>query len=214
MDFASAITIGFICGEQSEKSSVEYAELTFNALEEIENMLSSLTDDQRKVFVAINMGSRIAQTESGYTQKGELAGGMSIGDVSTEFAETYPGESVDKMQSPEALSNFDQYLDIVFSFGSYDYSQEGLREVAADWADNVMYFEHLECYHDMVYVDVFMPQACQAAYMASVLYPELVSEEWANDLLKSFMEISGAAYPFDDVITVYTYEDYMAATSA
>ena len=211
---ASAITIGFICGEQSERSSVDYAELTFDALEEIENKLSSLTDDQRKVFVAINMGSRIAQTESGYTQKGELAGGMSIGDVSAEFAETYPGESVDKMQSSEALSNFDQYLDIVFSFGSYDYSEDGLGEVVTDWTDNAMYFEYLECYQSMVYVDVFMPQACQAAYMASVMYPELVSKEWADDLLKSFMEISGAAYPFDDVITVFTFEDYMAAISA
>ena len=211
---ASAITIGFICGEQSERSSVDYAELTFDALAEIESKLSSLTDDQRKVFVAINMGSRIAQTESGYTQKGELAGGMSIGDVSAEFAEMYPGESVDNMQSPEALSNYDQYLDIVFSFGSYDYSQEGLDEVAADWADNAMYFEYLECYPEMVYVDVFLPQACQAAYMASVMYPDLVSQEWADDLLKSFMEISGATYSFDDVITVYTYEDYMAAVAA
>ena len=75
------------------------------------------------------------------------------------------------------------------------------------------YVEGLQCYQDLVFVNAFMPQVCQVAYVASVMYPELVTEQWADELLASFIEISGGEYSVDDVTPVFTYEDYQVYIS-
>lgn len=210
---SSAITLGFICGQATEESSVRYAELSFDAMKHIEQVLSALTEDQREVFVSLSMTTRISGTESDYTHKVELAGGTGLGDVSSEFAELYAGDTATKMESNEALSNFDSQLDRIFSFRTVDYSSAATAEFADYWADTMSYVEGLQCYQDLVFVNAFMPQVCQVAYVASVMYPELVTEQWADELLASFIEISGGEYSVDDVTPVFTYEDYQVHIS-
>ena len=59
-----------------------------------------------------------------------------------------------------------------------------------------------------------MPIPVQVAYTAAVLYPDLVSMEWADEVFQKFYDVaSPASYALEDVIPVFTYDDYMAVAA-
>ncbi len=210
---SAALTIGFICGENAEQLAYNYASKCWDAFDYIEERVSTLGDDERCVFVSITMSTYIAQTESDYTHKVEYAGGINIGDVNSEFASSYSGDGSDKMQSTEALSNFDDDLDYIFSFRTTDYLTDTATFVEDEWDDETWsYFRDLDCHENFVIINGMLPQVCQTAYAAAIMYPELISMEWADSLLLSFIEDSPSmgGYTLDDIITVFTYDDYVS----
>lgn len=213
---SAALTIGFICGGEVAENAYEYAVKCWDAFDYISDRLSGLSDDERKVFVSITMGRYIAHTESDYTHKAEYAGGVNIGDVNEEFAATYSGTGSTQMQSNEALSNYDDYLDFIFSFRTVDYGTSMEEFVTDEWEEYMSYYETLDSYEDFVIINGMLPMVCQTAYAAAIMYPDLISMEWADELLLSFIEDSPTMgdYGMDDIITVFTYDDYMEYISS
>ena len=207
---SAALTIGFICGTEYEEIAFNYASKCWDAFDYIDNALSGLSNEDRKVFLSITMGRYIAHTESDYTHKAEYAGGLNIGDVDADFASTYNGDGSTRMQSPEALSNYDAELDYIFSFRTVDYGTDLATFVTDEWDEYKEYYENLDSYENFVIINGMLPQICQTAYAAAIMYPDLVSMEWADELMQSFVEDSQSGYTMDDVITVFTYEDYQA----
>ncbi len=211
---SAALTIGFICGSEYEETAYNYVSKCWDAFDYIDNALSGLSDDDRKVFLSITMGRYIAHTESDFTHKAEYAGGLNIGDVDSSFASTYSGDGSTRMQSPEALSNYDSELDYIFSFRTVDYRTDLATFVTDEWDEYKSYYENLDSYENFVIINGMLPQICQTAYAAAIMYPDLVSMEWADDLMQSFVEDSQSGYTMDDVITVFTYDDYQAYTAS
>lgn len=213
-NIAASVTMGFVCGTETERSSLEYAELCWETMDFIEEAVSGFTDEDKKVFVSISRARTVGNVESNYTLRGELAGGLGLGDVSPEFAEQYPGDGSTSMQSPEALSNYDQYLDAIIYYASEDYGEDVATYAENTWTSYKEYYENLDNYENFVVINAMMPISVQIAYTAAVLYPDLVSMEWADEVFQKFYDVASAAsYTFEDVIPVFTYDDYVAVTA-
>ena len=213
-NIAASVTMGFVCGTETEESSLEYAELCWDTMDHIEQAVSGLADEDRKVFVSISRAKTVANVDSNFTLRGELAGGIGLGDVSPEFAEQYPGDGSTSMQSPEALSNYDRYLDAIVYYASEDYGEDAATYAENTWTSYREYYENLDSYESFVVINAMMPISVQVAYTAAVLYPDLVSMDWADEVFQKFYDVaSPASYTFEDVIPVFTYDDYAAVAA-
>ncbi|MDO5852556.1 MAG: hypothetical protein Q4Q62_00525 [Thermoplasmata archaeon] len=213
---SAAVTIGYLCGQTYEEKAISYAQKCWDAFDYISERISGLSDDQKKVFVAITMGKYIAKTESDYTHKAEYAGGLSLGDVNAQFAADYGGTGSSVMSSGEALSNYDDEIDYILSFRTIDYKTSLATAAEEEWAEYMSFYQNLSCYENLVIINGMLPQICQTAYAAAIMYPELFSMEWADSLLQSFITDSSSmgGVSFDDIITVFTYEDYQSVVNA
>lgn len=213
-NIAASVTMGFLCGTDTEASALEYAELCWDTFDEIGKLLSGLSDDDRKVVAVISRAHTIAHTDSNFTMRVELAGAVGIGDVSPEFAADYPGDGSTSMQSNEALSNYDDYLDAIVYYASEDFGEDEETYAENVWTKDKEYYENLRNYENMVVVNAMMPIPVQVAYTAAALYPELVSMDWADYVLASFYGVaSPCSYTFEDIIPVFTYGDYVSLTA-
>jgi len=207
---SSALTIGFICGEDAEKKAYDYATRCWDVFDEIESKIANLSEDQKKAIVSITMGSYIAQSDSNYTQKAEYAGGKWLGDIDSEFASLYTGTGSTKMSSMEALSNYDTEINYILSFRAVDYKTSMSDFVSDEWDAYRSYYENLDCYSGLTVINSILPQICQTAYASAIMYPDLFTMEWADGILKAFLEDSSTNVTFDDIITVFTLDDYVA----
>ncbi len=213
-NIAASVTMGFLCGTDTEASSLEYAELCWSTLDYISDALSGLSDDDAKVVVVISRARTIANVESNFTQRAELAGGINLGDVSELFAQEYAGDGSTSMQSSEALSNYDDYIDAIVYYASEDYGQTLEDYAQSVWTSYKSYFENLDNYVNMFVVNAMMPIPVQIAYTAAALYPDLITIDWADSVFQEFYDVASMSnYTFEDVIPLFTYEDYVALTS-
>ena len=116
------------------------------------------------------------------------------------------------MQSAEALANYDD-ADKLISFRSWDYDSNSDYVKKNQWDKFKGSFDTLDSYENLVYINNILPGAIKMAYIAHILYPNLVSEDYAESVFTDVAKLvpSLEGYTVDNSIIVYTYEDYTAS---
>lgn len=212
-EMSAALTMGFIMGQDSESKSLKYAQMGWNVISEINKKINKIADKDKKNYICLTMGVYVCQNGSTFNQAPMFAGGMPYYETNAEFAEKYKGSSSVKMSGPEALSNYDDANVIISNRGS-DYGIEDKNaEIVKTWDKYKKNFEGLDNYKSMVYLNNILPGGVKIAYIATVLYPDLFSVSWADNILKGYMSefVTFEDQSLDGILTVYTYEDYTKA---
>ncbi|MBQ8644016.1 MAG: hypothetical protein IJ469_05070 [Candidatus Methanomethylophilaceae archaeon] len=203
-----ALTMGYMYGEETEKISQKFAELTFKYLEDIEDKVSKITD--KKTYLSVAAGSNIGQLDSVYNKVCDYAGGTPIANI--------PGDSAEKIEiGSEGYKNYDP--DFIISFRTLDYSIDHVHAIngsvttpADEWKSYQSYWEDMDCYKDLHYVNLAMPVIAQIAYVAEILYPEEFGEGYGDkvhqEFVDNFMKYLGEDFDVStDMTTTFGYED-------
>jgi len=216
IEISTALTLGFLFGTDCEKTGLDYARLSWDVINQINDRISDLKESDMKSYICLTMGTYICQNDSTFNISPKYAGGIPYYTVNSEFAAAYKGASSVKMQSVEALSNYGDANSII-SNRSIDYGVTDKNAIyVSEWEKYINYFQNLDNYKNLVYVNNLLPGGCKIAYMAHILYPETFSLEWANGIMQDFIDEFEPfeGHTLEDIISFFTYEDYIAAKSA
>lgn len=210
-EIASALTIGFLLGSNTQKIAEKYATMSWDIINTIKSKTSKIADANKKSYICITMSTYVCQNDSDFNQAPEYAGGVKYSKVNAEFANKYKGNGSVKMASTEALSNYGS-ANYIISNRSTDYGQKDISAtMKVEWNKNISYYEKLTNYKNMVYLNNLLPGICKIAYSASILYPEIFTKSWADGVMTQFMEnfetLKGQT--LNSVVTVFTYDDYV-----
>jgi iron complex transport system substrate-binding protein len=215
-EITAALTLGFLLGGDCEKYGVKYAQISWNISDYITDKVKNLTDSQKQNYICLTMGIYICQNESTFNVTPQYAGGIQYYKTNETFEKAYAGSSSTKMASTEALSNYDNAQHII-SNRSVDYGLSDIGATGAEyWDKYVTYFQNLADYKDLVYVNNLLPGIVRLAYIASILYPDIFSEEWADSVLQQFIDgfIPLNGQTTSTILTTFTYDDYQKAKAA
>lgn len=230
----TVLTLSFLFGEECEKTGVKYAKTSWNIFKQIDDKVGDLKDDQRATYIAFTMWIYVCQNDSTFNSSPATAGGLPYYKVNEVFANAYAGSGSDKMKSTEALSNYDD-ADVLISNRSMDFGNPGeesfindvnkttynnINELIDDtWnhsskkgGNYIEYFENLDNYESLIYVNNLLPGAVKVAYMANALYGDLFSDEWADSILQDFIDMGLAPFEGQTMKTIpatITYEDWV-----
>lgn len=216
IEMSTALTLGFLFGTDCEKTGLDYARLSWDVINQINEKISSLNESDMKTYICLTMGTYICQNDSTFNISPKYAGGVPYYTVNSEFAAAYTGASSVKMQSVEALSNYGD-ADTIISNRSIDYGVTDMNSIyVSEWEKYMSYFENLDNYENLVYVNNLLPGGCKIAYMAHILYPDLFSIEWANSIMQEFIDEFEPfeGHTLEDIIAFFTYEDYISAKNS
>lgn len=205
---SGALTMGYMCGVETEKRSQEFAEMTFSYLTEIEKKLGDVAT--KKTYLAVAAGSNIGQLDSAYNKVCDYAGGSPVAKL--------PGTTAESIEiGSEGYKNY--HPDNIISFRTLDYSINFVHAVSgkvttpeSEWKSYQKYWEDMDCYKDLYYVNLAMPVIAQIAYVAEIFYPDIFGEGYGDkvhqDVVDNFMEYLGEDFDVSkDMTTVFGYDD-------
>ncbi|MFA6870398.1 MAG: hypothetical protein WCQ63_05410 [Methanomethylophilus sp.] len=211
-----ALTLGFLCGKTTEALGLSYAKLSLEVYKAIQGKVSAVSDDDKASVINFTMGIYVCQNDSTFNQSSSYIGAVPYYKINSDFATVYAGSNSVKMQSVEALADYDNASCLV-SNRSLDVGQT---DTAAAWVEMwdkyVTYFQDLDDYHGLVYINNLLPGACKLAYLAAAAYPELFSDDWANGVMQDFIDggfTSLEGQTLDTIPTSFDYDDYIAANA-
>ncbi len=213
-EISTALTLGFLCGKTTEAMGLSYAESSLEIYNEIQDKVKALNDDERKTVINFTMWIFVCQNDSTFNQSPEYVGAVPYYKTNSAFATDYAGNTSTKMGGVEALANYDD-ADYLISNRSLDIGQtdmDGL--IVEQWEKNMQYFENLDNYHNLVYVNNILPGSLRLAYMAAAIYPDLFTKEWADGYLQAFINAGYTplvGQTLETICTSFGYEDYIAA---
>ncbi len=221
-EITTVLTLGFLFGGECEKMGVDYAQKSWNVLDQIDKKVGGLSDSKKSSYISCNMYIYICQNDSTFNTSGMEAGGIPYYKVNSDFATKYAGTSSVKMTSTEALSNYKD-VDAILNNRSMDWctTEEKLKEtIIATWDHSnsgVSSTEYFKGFEDkLAYVNNLLPGAVKVAYMAHALYGDQFSLEWADGVLKDFIDMGTNPLKGQSVDTVLAYIDvnvYKKATA-
>lgn len=182
-----------------------------NVFDQVGKVVSKLADSEKESYICITMGKYVCENDSTFNQAPGYAGGLAYYKTNSEFKSLYEGSSSTKMASTEALSNFDD-CDYIISNRSVDYGVDIADTIVTEWEKYMAYYENLDDYQNLVYINNVLPGACKIAYLASILCSSSFSDSWADGIMSEFMStcVTFQDYDLDDIITFFTYEDYIS----
>lgn len=215
-EITAALTLGFLLGGTSEQYGVTYAKLSWAISDEISAKVKGIADKDLRSYICLTMGIFVCQNDSTFNVTPSYAGGVPYYKVNAAFATAYAGNSSVKMASTEALANYGD-ADCIISNRSVDYGVTDKTTTAVQyWEKYVSYFEKLSNYEGLSYVNNLLPGVCKIAYMAYVLYPTVFTLDWANSVMQQFIDefVPFSGYTLDNIVTVFTYDDYKNAKSS
>lgn len=211
------VTIGFLCGEDTEKVGTSFASDSVSVLNSISSKTKNLSESKKTVILA-TMYIVIYGVNSSNYELVDIAGAERYGNTNSEFASMFPGSSVNPMAiNKESLSNF-QDAGAYVCIRTLDYGQD--RSTLAVETFEYLYYNistPLEFYDgvlDRVYfINNLLPAVVKAAYIAEALYPTEL-KGFGDESLQRF--IDGGYSPFkgqtvDTVVGCITYADYLNA---
>lgn len=213
-EIATALTLGFLCGKTTEALGLSYAESSLEIYNAIQNKVKDLNDDERATVINFTMWISVCQNDSTFNQSPEYVGAVPYYKTNSNFAADYTGAGSSKMQNVDALANYDD-ADYLINNRSLDVGQTDMDSlIVTQWEKNMIYFENLDNYHNLVYVNNLLPGSLRLAYMAAAIYPDLFSEEWADGYMQEFIDAGYTplvGQTLETICTSFGYEDYIAA---
>ena len=217
-EITTVLTLGFLFGGDCEKNAINYAKKSWDVIDYIDGKLKNRTKDS---YISFTMRIYIAQNDSTFNYIGASAGGIPYYKINSEFAEKYKGSSSVAMTGPESLSNYKD-VNALISVRSMDWNltaAEIKEEIVGTWeyvsSKGVSSQECFKGFEDkLFYVNNLLPGAVKVAYAAHGLYGDLFSMDWADGILKDFVDMKLSPLreqTRDTVIPYFDYEDYKAA---
>ncbi len=217
-EISTALTLGFLFGQETEKKALEYANGCAPVVEKIRNVIAGLSDEEKKTVVGVIMGYMLMAATSENYLNIEEAGGVPLFKQDAEFNKIVDvGKSVKLTTTENVLVNYDDKIDAMISIRSIDTNIDDLNSsIVTTWEKYQTYFEDLDCYESFVYVNNLLPGAVKIAYMIENLYPEKVGTGFGDDAFKSVSKVcfylNGCT--IENTFTDASYADYTAAKKA
>lgn len=206
---SGALTIGYILGEEAEKQSIEYADLSYRVMEEIQEKLKTVDEADIKKSFSVTMGYYLCGKESDYSGLTALAGSPTVSTLDDDG-------STKLVDGDEYYLNWD--ADYIVSYRTLDYSIDytdistGKTMTPSDtWKAYMKWFINMDCYENMVYINTSMPVVCRIAYLAELFYPEVFGEGYGDsvhqEFVDSFMSYMGEDFDVsEDMTCLITYD--------
>ena len=212
----AVLTISYLFGGDYEKKGVSYAKITYDIMDEINAKIDAMPASEKKSYIAFTMGCYVCETDSTFNQTPKYVGAIPFSDVNADFKSKYTGTGSVKMSSAETLANYDA-VDILLSNRSMDFTETGKTyndTIIEAWEKYMSYYQSLDSYHDLHYVNNILPGGLRLAYTANAFYPELFSTSWADSYLEKCMSSMDTfkGISRDRIVTAFGYEDYLKAT--
>ena len=212
-EIETVLTVGFLLGSDCENKSYDYAQKSWNVIDQINNKTKSLSDADRKNYVSCTMYIFICQNDSTYNSSPATAGGIPYYTLNDEFKTKYAGTSSTKMSTTEALSNYTD-IDCIINNRSMDYglTADDVKSMIIDTWDHsnkgVSSTEYFKGFEDkLVYVNNILPGAVKVAYMAHALYSDMFTLEWADNILQEFIDMGYGPLAGQTLDTIVSYID-------
>lgn len=213
-EIETVLTVGFLLGSDCENKSYDYAQKSWNVIDQINNKVKSLSDADRKNYISCTMYICICQNDSTFNSSPATAGGIPYYTINDEFKTKYAGTSSIKMTTTEALSNYTD-IDCIINNRSIDFGLDAdgvKKEITSTWDHNnkggAVSSEYFKGFEDkLVYVNNILPGAVKVAYMAHALYSDMFTLEWANNILKEFIDMGYGPLADQTLDTIVSYID-------
>ena len=211
-EIKATLLIGALMGGDAKNTALTYAQKSLEVINTIQNKIENLSNDDKHTYIALSMGCYVCQNDSTFNPVGAYAGGLAYYLTNNVFANEYEGSSSTKMSSAEALSNYDD-VDFLISNRTIDVKVNPGTSLVDDWDTYYTYFENLDCYENLIYVNNILPGAIKIAFVAAIITPDCVSMEYAESVLSTFSGICAIVdgVTSDNSLIVGTYGDYKAA---
>ena len=219
-ELTTVLTLGFLFGGDCEKVGLNYAKTGWDVKEKIESTLKKV-DIAKKTYICGTMYIYICGASSSFNTSATTAGGLAYASVNADFAAKYTKNST-KMASTEALSNYTD-AQIFINNRSMDWGldEDEIKELIIDTWDHdnsgVSSREYFKDFEDkLVYVNNLLPGGVKLAYMAHAMYGDQFSREWADGVLKDYMNMGTDPFTgvdFDEVLAYITFDDYKAVAN-
>lgn len=215
---SAALTIGFLCGSETEESSYQFVQDSLEVLEYINEVLGDISDEDKTVFMLMgSSATTIAQNSHPYQNIGILAGGTPYYQTNSEFASSYEGTSTGTT-ALDAIAEYrdaDAYITVLSKdFGSTAY------EMAVTLLEPTSGNDPFTFYYDVIdkwyYINNLLPGVVKVAYAAEILYPELF-EGYGDQVLQQFIDAGYSplqGQTIESIVPFLTYQDYLDAKAA
>lgn len=205
----AAVLLGTLLGPDYSGKAVSFSKDCKSTLEEIDKKVSKVTD--KKQFISLCMVCYIAQDESQYTKLGEQAGGKGVANL--------PGNTSVKLQDVEAITKYNDKIDYMLNCSTQDCTNV---DPISLWEDpGCRYMNKSTHFEDMVWVNMSMPVSCRVMYVASLFYPNIISETEADSYFQNIVDnympylhetVSDGYFDVKtDMFTLIDYQDYLDA---
>lgn len=217
-EIKTVLTLGFLFGGDCEKLGVNYAQASWDVINEIKDKVGSMSSKQ--TYIALTMYIYICQNDSTFNTSGIEAGGKPYYEVNSEFKSKYAGTGSTKMTSTEALANYTD-VNALLNNRSMDWgltSDEVKNLIVSTWehsnsgTSSTEFFKGFE--EKLTYVNNLLPGAVKVAYMANALYGDTFTESWANSILQKFIDMGTEplkGQTLDTIVAYFDYIDYQTA---
>lgn len=204
------LLVGFLIGGDAYAKCREYVKYCEEAMEYLDSQLKTVSEDKRVKFISCISYRCVSGDESQYTKLGVAAGGITMTKVK--------GDTSPQLQTKEAITEYDDLVTQILMFRTMGCC---IPDYSTTWGySSVSYMEASKWYDTMVFINCSMPVTCRVLYCASVLYPELISEDYADEVLQYIIDnFMGYLHDTqedknfsvkDDMTTVSPYSEYKA----
>ncbi len=212
MEVSAALTIGFLLGGKPMDKSLEYANKSWEVFNKIDSITSNLTKEQKSSVIAISMGNKVPKNSSDSYDTIREAGGIPYWEVNAAFKTKFDKDKSTTLSSKETLTNYSD-ADAILSVRSIDGNLYSLKDkIVTTWDTYYEYFNILDNYDKLIYVNNLLPGALKLAYMVEALYPDKIEAGYADGLFAEFAGICQYldGCTVDNTVTSITYDDYVA----
>ncbi len=218
MQVSATLTIGFLCGEETETTSLDFVESTLSVFDYISETLGDMSDDEKSVFMTFAItATTICQNDHPNQYIGIQAGGIPYYQTNSEFASLYPGTSTGTTAS-DALAEF-RDADAYVLIASVDYGSDPY-EIVVGYMEPTSGNDPEEFFYDAIenwyFINNLLPAAVKTAYMAEILYPELFAG-YGDQVAQAFIDAGYgplAGQTVENLVPVLSYQDYVDAKAA
>ncbi len=207
----AVVLLGFLYGPEYAKIANEYREDCRQALVDISDAVSKVSENDKTRFIAMCMWRYVSHHDSQYTKIGLQAGGVDVANL--------PGDGSTQLQDPEALAAYNGKVDVLLNCRTLDFKNA---DPVATWENSSLdMLKKSSAFEDMFFLNMSLPTPCRILYATSMFYPDVISKDACDDYFQNIVDkylpyLHGTVEDgrFDvktDVTTVMTYQDYLDA---
>lgn len=175
----ASLTIGFLLGPEIEANARAYYNASYEVLEIINEKLKDLREDEKVKCLSLCMNYYVSEKESAYTLVSELGGGNNISNLE--------GNGSTKLESADAITIYDEAKYLI-SYSTMDYVNSNPITVWENSKNNILKASSAYKEGNLVFINVIIPVPCRVAYVAELLYPDLIESGFGDETLQSFID--------------------------
>lgn len=212
-EISVSLLLGFLFGEDNEVVAQRYAEESWKVLNRIESTTGKLSDSQKATAISITMGMYVSKNSSYNYDTIRAAGGLPYFEVNSDFKAAFDVNKSTRITTGETLINYDD-ADCLVSIRSIDSKSSDLNAtIVSTWDKYYTYFNDLDDYQSLIYVNNLLPGAIKLAYIFEYMYPDLIGSGYGDSVFATIAGISSYldGCTTENTATAFSYAEYKAA---